>query len=83
MAQWWATAAEFRSGGFDRLLVPAEWSPTITELCAQGAGGAAYAHDQIRVPAGKATDFLELAATSEDPSMQRMAGGWPEPGRPR
>ena len=53
LARWWATAAEFRSGGFDRLLVPAEWSPTITELCAQGAGGAAYAHDQVRVPAGQ------------------------------
>lgn len=61
LARWWATAAEFRSGGFDRLLVPAEWSPTIEELCAEGAGGTAYAHDRITVPAGKSADFLELA----------------------
>ena len=54
LARWWATAAEMRSGGFDRILVPAPWSPTITELCAQGAGGVAYAHDQVTVPPGSA-----------------------------
>jgi hypothetical protein len=80
LARWWATAAEFRSGGFDRLLVPAEWSPTITELCAQGAGGAAYAHDQVRVPAGKADDFLQLArdvgAPFYDAHGWRLVGAW-------
>ena len=80
LARWWATAAEFRSGGFDRLLVPAEWSPTITELCAQGAGGGAYAHDQIRVPAGTGTDFLELArdvgGSFYETHGWRLAGAW-------
>jgi hypothetical protein len=61
LARWWARAAEFRSGGFDRILVPAPWSPGIDELSAQGAGGVAYAHDQVTVPAGSAGDFLELA----------------------
>ena len=81
LARWWATAAEFRSGGFDRVLVPAEWSPTITELCDQGAaGGAAYAHDQVRVPAGKAADFLELARDDGAPFYEahgwRLVGAW-------
>ena len=80
LARWWATAAEFRSGGFDRLLVPADWSPTITELCAQGAGGAAYVHDQVRVPAGKAADFLELARDVGGPFYEahgwRLVGAW-------
>ena len=61
LARWWARAAEFRSGGFDRVLVPAPWSPTISELCARGAGGVAYAHDQVTVQPGGAADFLELA----------------------
>ncbi len=64
LARWWATAAEFRSGGFDRLLVPAEWSPTISELCAQEAGGVAYAHDQVRVRRGETAAFLGLVRAS-------------------
>ena len=80
LARWWATAAEFRSGGFDRVLVPAEWSPTITELCDQGAGGTAYAHDQVRVPAGKVADFLELARDDGAPFYEahgwRLVGAW-------
>ena len=61
LARWWARAAEFRSGGFDRILVPAPWSPAIEELCTLGAGGVAYAHDQVTVPVGATGDFLELA----------------------
>ena len=38
LARWWATAADMRSGGTDRLLVPATWSPTITELCTTAGG---------------------------------------------
>ena len=60
LARWWARAAEFRSGGFDRILVPAPWSPTIEVLCAQGAGGVAYAHDQVTLRPGSAPDFLGL-----------------------
>jgi hypothetical protein len=74
LARWWAAAADLRSGGFDRLLVPAEWSPTIEELCAEGAGGVAYAHDQIKVPAGTAADFLELARDQGGPFYE--AHGW-------
>ena len=36
LASWWNEAASFRSGGFDRLLVPAPWSPTIGDLLADG-----------------------------------------------
>jgi hypothetical protein len=61
LARWWARASEFRSGGFDRIVVPAPWSSPIEELCAQAAGGALYAHDQVTVPGGSAGDFLELA----------------------
>ena len=62
LAKWWAKAAEFRSGGFDRLLRPAPWTKTIDELCAEGvAGSACYAHEQIAVRAGSNWDFLERA----------------------
>ena len=58
LERWWAVAAEFRSGGFDRLVKPAPWSPTIDGLCASGAGGVAYAHEAIGVRAGTSWDFL-------------------------
>ena len=80
LARWWARAAEMRSGGFDRILVPAPWSPTITELCAQGAGGVAYAHDQVTVPPGAAPDFLELAREAGgsyyEPFGWTLIGAW-------
>jgi hypothetical protein len=74
LARWWAAAAEMRSGGFDRILVPAPWSPTITDLCAQGAGGVAYAHDQVAVSPGRAQNFLELARESGGSFYERF--GW-------
>ena len=42
---WWNEAANFRSGGYDRVLIPAPWTRTIEELCADGVSGVAYAHD--------------------------------------
>lgn len=74
LARWWATAAEMRSGGMDRLLVPAPWSPTISELCATNAGGVAYAHDQVTIPSGSAADYLELARDAGGSFYERF--GW-------
>ena len=58
LQEWWRTAAEFRSGGFDRILVPAAWSPTSDELVAAGVRGEFYAHELIGVRAGEAANFL-------------------------
>jgi hypothetical protein len=59
LAQWWAVAAELRSGGFDRIVVPEPWSPTIEELTAAGRGGAVYAHELVTLPPGSARAFLD------------------------
>lgn len=59
LAEWWSQAAQFRRGGLDRVLVPAPWTLTIEELCAQGVRGEAYAHEIISVPPGTAWDLLE------------------------
>ncbi len=55
---WWNEAASFRSGGFDRVLIPAPWTRTVEELCADGVRGVAYAHDTFQLPPGEADDFL-------------------------
>lgn len=61
LERWWAAAAEFRSGGFDRILTPAPWSPTIDAHCAGGVEAVAYAHELIRVVPGANWDLLAQA----------------------
>lgn len=61
LEKWWAAAAELRRGGFDRIMVPAPWTATIEELCAEGVTGVAYAHELVRVRPGSAKDLLERA----------------------
>ena len=80
LAKWWAKAAEFRSGGSDRLLAPAPWTRTSTELCADGVTGEVYAHEQIRVPPGRSAEFLEIVRQEALPVYQQfgweLAGAW-------
>ena len=60
LAAWWAEAAKYRSGGVDRLLVPAPWTRTIEELCRDGVRcGDFTAHELVQVVPGAASDFLE------------------------
>jgi hypothetical protein len=67
LAEWWAVAAELRRGGVDRIVVPEPWSPTVEELTAAGVRGAAYAHELVTLPPGRARAFLEaLAARGRD-----------------
>ena len=69
LEKWWAKAFEFRSGGFDRIMLPAPWQPTIEQLTADGVRGAVYAHDLVKVRAGAASELLERARVAP-------AGDW-------
>jgi hypothetical protein len=80
LEKWWAKAAEFRRGGVDRLLIPAPWTRTIEELCADGVTGACYAHELVRVRAGTASELLERAREGLVPIGERykwdLIGAW-------
>ena len=80
MARWWAAAVPMRRGGDDRLLVPAPWTRTIDELCADGVTGEVYAHEQIGVRAGSSADYLELLRDRGRAVRARygweLAGAW-------
>ncbi len=80
LAQWWAKAAEFRSGGHDRLLRPAPWTRTIEELCADGVTGEAYAHEHVTVAPGRSGEYLELLRQRAVPAYAEfgweLAGAW-------
>ena len=55
---WWAVAADLRRHGDDRLLVPAPWTRTIEELCADGVSGEAYAHEHVKTVPGKSAEYI-------------------------
>ncbi len=74
LEKWWATASEFRSGGFDRIMVPAPWTQTIEQLCADGVTGVVYAHELVRVRPGSAAEFLERAREAAIPALHPY--GW-------
>jgi hypothetical protein len=80
LAKWWAKAAEFRTGGFDRILRPAPWTRTIEELCEAGVQGACYAHELVGVRAGASGEFLELAREQAVPVYGtyglELVGAW-------
>lgn len=74
LAAWWAAAAELRSGGVDRLLLPAPWTRTIEQLCADGVRGEVYAHEQITLAPGEAAEFLDRVREHGVPHHARF--GW-------
>ena len=74
LAKWWAVAADLRSGGFDRLLVPHPDTLPIEALCAAGVAGEVYAHEVVTVRRGTARQFLDAALT--EAGKVRTAYGW-------
>jgi hypothetical protein len=80
LAKWWASAADLRSGGFDRVLVPHPQTKTIAQLCAEGVGAATYAHELIRLERGRPEAFLDgaidAAPAVHDRFGWRLLGAW-------
>ncbi|HEY6790111.1 MAG TPA: hypothetical protein VI365_22655 [Trebonia sp.] len=74
LAKWWAAAADLRSGGFDRLIVPHPDTQTIEELTAAGVTGDTYAHEIVTVRPGTVREFLDKALT--DAGKTRSTHGW-------
>jgi hypothetical protein len=75
LAAWWARAAQFRRSGVDRLLVPAGWTRTIEELCAEGVRGECYAHELVRLRPDTAWHYVDdLVREQQVPQYGRF--GW-------
>ncbi len=63
LKQWWTKATEYRSGGFDRILEPAPFSPTRTELVDRNVRGRAVLQEIATVKPGRAERYLDAVAT--------------------
>jgi hypothetical protein len=60
LKEWWAEAVRYRSGGFDRLLIPADYSPTREAYFASGVIGApVFYHEIVKTPPGEAFRYLD------------------------
>ena len=80
LKRWWALATRYRSGGFDRILEPAPFSPTRLQLVERGVRGAVQVQEIATVPAGGAERYLDAVATHwARPAARRgltLAGAW-------
>jgi hypothetical protein len=74
LEKWWNEAANYRSGGFDRVMIPAPWTRTIEELTAEGVRAVVYAHEMVTVAPGTAADFLEVVRAEMRPAYSGY--GW-------
>ena len=62
LVEWWAAAEKLRSGGWDRVLIAADYTPSIGELTAAGVNGELYMHEIYDVNPGESRSMLELIA---------------------
>lgn len=64
---WWNEALAWRSGGFDRILEPAPFSPTRAELAERGPKGPAMIQEIATVKSGTVDAYLEAVAARWQP----------------
>jgi hypothetical protein len=59
---WWDEAQKYRSGGFDRLALPAPYSPTLAQMCADKSvvGAKVFYHERINITPGQAKSYLSM-----------------------
>lgn len=80
LERWWNKAAEFRHGGFDRIVLPAPWMPTITESLDAGVRAEVFAHEIIRTAPGTSPAMLEaagaMARAAYEPFGWKLVGAW-------
>jgi hypothetical protein len=62
LQRWWTAALRYRSGGVDRLLEPAPFSPTRADLVARGGRTLACLQEVATVAPGRADAYLDAVA---------------------
>ena len=70
--EWWKTALEVRSGGFDRLLGAAPGCPTIADLRSDAVSGSVFVHELSQCKPGAALDYLAAVRESWEPVARRL-----------
>jgi hypothetical protein len=66
---WWDKAAQWRTGGFDRLLGGVPGSPSTEEIRAAGITGTLFVNEILTVRPGSGLEFLAAVAEERTPLM--------------
>ncbi len=64
---WWDEAAQWRTGGFDRLCGGVPGSPTTAQLAAEGVRGTLFVQQVLTVRPGSALEYLAAVAAEQVP----------------
>jgi hypothetical protein len=71
LKEWWLQAQPLRRGGYDRLLLPAAYSPSIDEVIARGiVGWPVFRQDLIVTLPGAAPEYLDMVGQQLVPLMK-------------
>lgn len=68
--EWWDQAAQWRSGGTDRLCGAVPGSPTTAEIAERGVQGTLFVHQLLTVRHGSALDYLAAVSEQQVPLWQ-------------
>jgi len=67
--EWWDTAAQWRTGGFDRLCGGVPGSPSTAEIARLGIKGTLFVNEILTVRPGSALEFLSAVVEVRKPLM--------------
>ena len=65
--EWWDEAAQWRTGGFDRLCGGVPGSPSTPEIAALGVRGTLFVHQLLTVAPGAPLDYLAAVVETQAP----------------
>ena len=71
LEQWWNRNIHLRTGGYDRVLVPAPYSPTKRELTDRGFTGEVFLHEIIHLPFDEPDRYLDQVEQRLLPGLAR------------
>jgi hypothetical protein len=71
LAEWIAKAWQWRSGGFDRILLPGPGCPTLKELLAKNVRGRIFLHEIVQCVPGKVPEYVASVIKDYYPIAER------------
>jgi len=72
MEEWWNRNLHLRRGGYDRLLIPADYAPTLADVEARGIHGEVFVQEILWLPFGEPRRFLDKLGEELVPALDRL-----------
>lgn len=72
MEEWWNRNLHLRRGGYDRMLIPAAYSPTLADLESGGVRGEVFLHEILWLPFGEPLRYLDAFERRLLPELARL-----------